>query len=358
VSFFTRSRARSFAALLLPFALVGGTGAWWWLSHSELAVVVDGERVALRTRADTVAGVLNDKGIGLEAHDRVEPPLETPVDDGTEIRVIRAERVVVELNGVRRTVWTTAPTIGELLGELGLEPAVSAAPQSTPLDPTQPVVLRDATEVKVVVDGTERLFVSPVDTVGRLLSEAGISFDGDDEIVPGLDAPLSSTPTVSITRVETDVSVEERTIAFDTERREDGSLSRGVVRTIREGRSGLERVEYRVTKRDGEVATREVVSRTLLREPVSRILAVGTKVSNATSGKASWYSGPAGTCAHRTLAFGTRISVVNAANGRSVVCRVADRGPFVEGRVVDLSHDTFSQIANPSTGIITVRLSW
>jgi rare lipoprotein A len=43
------------------------------------------------------------------------------------------------------------------------------------------------------------------------------------------------------------------------------------------------------------------------------------------------------TAAHRTLPFGTRVTVTNRQNGRSTVVRVNDRGPFVEGRVIDLS---------------------
>jgi rare lipoprotein A len=43
------------------------------------------------------------------------------------------------------------------------------------------------------------------------------------------------------------------------------------------------------------------------------------------------------TAAHRTLPFGTRVTVVNRSNGRSVVVRINDRGPFLRGRVIDLS---------------------
>jgi rare lipoprotein A len=43
------------------------------------------------------------------------------------------------------------------------------------------------------------------------------------------------------------------------------------------------------------------------------------------------------TAAHRTLPFGTRVTVVNRSNGRSAVVRINDRGPFVRGRVIDLS---------------------
>jgi peptidoglycan lytic transglycosylase len=43
------------------------------------------------------------------------------------------------------------------------------------------------------------------------------------------------------------------------------------------------------------------------------------------------------TAAHRTLPFGTRVRVTNKRNGRSVVVRINDRGPFVKGRVIDLT---------------------
>jgi rare lipoprotein A len=43
------------------------------------------------------------------------------------------------------------------------------------------------------------------------------------------------------------------------------------------------------------------------------------------------------TAAHRTLPFGTMVRVTNARSGRSVVVRINDRGPFVRGRVIDLS---------------------
>ena len=43
------------------------------------------------------------------------------------------------------------------------------------------------------------------------------------------------------------------------------------------------------------------------------------------------------TAAHKTLPFGTRVSVVNQHNGKSIVVRISDRGPFVRGRIIDLT---------------------
>ena len=60
--------------------------------------------------------------------------------------------------------------------------------------------------------------------------------------------------------------------------------------------------------------------------------------------------------AHRRLPLGSRIKVINLRNQRSVVVKVVDRGPFVEGRVVDLSQSAFAQIADLEDGVIPVRL--
>jgi rare lipoprotein A len=55
-------------------------------------------------------------------------------------------------------------------------------------------------------------------------------------------------------------------------------------------------------------------------------------------GKSSYYGGRGHmTCAHRSLPFGTQVRVTNLSNKRSVVLVVNDRGPFIEGRIIDVS---------------------
>lgn len=82
------------------------------------------------------------------------------------------------------------------------------------------------------------------------------------------------------------------------------------------------------------------------------------QVGNTQTGKASWYETYDGTCAHRTLPKGTMVRVTNLANGRQVTCRVADRGPYVAGRIIDLDRGLFEQIARSSQGVIDVRIEW
>ena len=60
------------------------------------------------------------------------------------------------------------------------------------------------------------------------------------------------------------------------------------------------------------------------------------------------------TCAHRTYPFGTKLKVYNPANGRSVVVRVTDRGPYVRGRIIDLSWRAAKELGIISQGVATV----
>jgi len=63
------------------------------------------------------------------------------------------------------------------------------------------------------------------------------------------------------------------------------------------------------------------------------------------------------TAAHRTLPFGTWVRVTNLGNNKSVDVRITDRGPFVDGRVIDLSHRAAEAIDMVGSGIAQVRLN-
>ena len=58
------------------------------------------------------------------------------------------------------------------------------------------------------------------------------------------------------------------------------------------------------------------------------------------------------TAAHKKLPFGTKVKVVNKTNGKSVVVRINDRGPFVKGRTIDLSKKAFQSIASIKKGVL------
>jgi len=92
---------------------------------------------------------------------------------------------------------------------------------------------------------------------------------------------------------------------------------------------------------------------------------------NVQKGLASWY-GPdfhgkltssreiynmhALTAAHKTLPFGAYVRVTNLNNGKSVVVRINDRGPFIKGRVIDLSYAAAKKLGMDITGVAPVKI--
>jgi rare lipoprotein A len=104
---------------------------------------------------------------------------------------------------------------------------------------------------------------------------------------------------------------------------------------------------------------------------LSAILALGLFAApvHAATGWASFYKSgrltangerfkPMGlTCAHRKLAFGTKLKVTNLRNGRSVIVRVNDRGPFIRGRILDLSLGAAKVIGLNASGVAEISFT-
>jgi rare lipoprotein A len=63
------------------------------------------------------------------------------------------------------------------------------------------------------------------------------------------------------------------------------------------------------------------------------------------------------TAAHRSLKFGTKVRVTNLRNGRSVVVRINDRGPYVSGRIIDLTYGAAIAVGLHDTGIAQVQVA-
>ena len=69
-----------------------------------------------------------------------------------------------------------------------------------------------------------------------------------------------------------------------------------------------------------------------------------------------WFNPNAMTAAHKTLPFGTRVRVTHAGNGRSVIVKINHRGPYIKGRIIDLSKAAAGVIGMHGQGIARVRM--
>ncbi len=70
-----------------------------------------------------------------------------------------------------------------------------------------------------------------------------------------------------------------------------------------------------------------------------------------------WFNPKAMTAAHKSLPFGTRVRVTHLGNGRSVVVRINDRGPYIKGRIIDLSKAAAGKIRMRGQGVARVKVT-
>ena len=80
---------------------------------------------------------------------------------------------------------------------------------------------------------------------------------------------------------------------------------------------------------------------------------VGRKTSNGEKFKQNKL-----TAAHKTLPFGTKVKVTNLSNGQSVKVRINDRGPFIQGRIIDLSKKAAKKIDMVNAGVTKVTIRY
>jgi rare lipoprotein A len=89
------------------------------------------------------------------------------------------------------------------------------------------------------------------------------------------------------------------------------------------------------------------------------VIGFTNSVAASELGIASYYQNPHYSgliAAHKTLPLGTRVKVVNLDNGRSAILRIVDRGPFIRGRVIDVSPAAASALGFRGAGLAHVRI--
>ena len=70
-----------------------------------------------------------------------------------------------------------------------------------------------------------------------------------------------------------------------------------------------------------------------------------------------WFNPNAMTAAHKTLPFGTKVRVTNLNNGKSVTVTINDRGPYIAGRIIDLSKAAAHSISMQGSGVVPVKVA-
>jgi uncharacterized protein YabE (DUF348 family) len=350
-----------FRVLLVVSILVGAVGGYLHLDKS-VKLVVDGESREVRTFSFSVGQLLDRQGIDVGPHDELSHPLEADLADGMTVQVATAKEITLVLNGRTRKIWVTGTTVEDVLDQIrvraGRGAYVSRSRGGT-IEDGDVIEFREANLVRLRVGARKAArVITNAPTVGFLLDSLGITVGRRDRVEPSPDTDLDQGTRVVLTRVRFKRVVEGESIPFKTDTRHSDRYAKGQRVVEQYGREGLREHQYRVRYENGVEVTRRELSARLVRAPVTQIVVVGTRPPSVAQGIASWYDRNGLVAAHKSLPFGTRVTVTNLSNGQSVTVVIDDRGPYVQGRIIDLSDDAFARIAPLGRGTIDVRIAW
>ena len=349
--------------LLGTFVLLSAVAGLGLLQLSkQVTLVVDGSPRTVGTLSGDVRGLLEEVGIPIDHHDEVNPALGASLADGMEIQVLLAKEITVLVDDVERTVHVT----GGITVEDVLEQVNVRISRHSDLQPSRGAEVEDgdvivydpAVSVTLAADGRTRDVVTNADEVGELLDSLGITLRGEDRVEPRPRTDLRQGLRVTVVRVTRREVAEQQPIPYVTEVRKSNELMLGVKRVERAGVAGVLRRIYEATMENGKEVGRTLLRTETVRKPVAQVIVEGTRPPHTESGVASWYHRSGMVAAHKSLPFGTQVKVTNTANGRSVVVVINDRGPYVAGRIIDLSDDAFAQLASLGAGTVSVRIAW
>jgi resuscitation-promoting factor RpfB len=260
-------------------ALVGGT-AGFALTEKTVTVMIDGRAQVVSTHGGTVRDALTAAGVVAGPHDLVAPSADSSLGDGDHIALRRGRQISLVVDGHRRDVWVTAASVAEALGQIGIraDGAVLSASRSRriPLNGFALTVLTPKA-IAILADGHVITLTSTGPTVRDALIQAGVRLSRTDRLSAPRAALLTDHMTIRVTRVVGRRVTESFPIPFRTERRLDPSMYKGDTKVLVPGRPGVLVRTYMLVVVNGRQTAKHLGKELRTAEPVTQVLAVGTK---------------------------------------------------------------------------------
>ena len=329
----------------------------------KVTLDVEGEIRSVRTYATDASELLERKGIDARRADLVAPS--KVIDDGDRIVYRRAKSVRLVVDGEPRRVVARGLTVRDALKDLGLVPGPKDHVHpalNTKLTPSMSLFVRNAVHAKVRVDGRLRDVVSSADTVRNMLAHSGVTVGEHDYVFPAPDTEPRDGMWIRVVRVRRFEDARNVRIPFRVVTQRDSTMESGVRKLVQQGSEGMKVQRFAVVMEDGRRVSSTMLGERVLRSARDHIVRVGTREptfkggGGSQQGLASWYSAEGLVAAHRSLPMGSVVRVTNTETGKSINVRIADRGPWVDGRVIDLSDDAFQRLAPLGKGTIKVKV--
>lgn len=270
--------AITFASFVVLATLLGFS--YYEGSKKTLALTLNGQQKVIKTHANTVKDVFSQLEIPLNSKDYLSPSAHAKVKDNQKIVWKQAKQVQIVKDNEKKTIWTTADTVAELLKEqkivLNEQDEISPGPQET-IKNKMDIGIKLALHLTLVDGGKEQQVWSTSATVADFLTQQGIILNEFDRVEPSLSETVKKDGVINVIRVEKVTDVVEEPIQFAVITKKDESLEKGKQITVNEGRQGIVSREYEVILENGNEVSRTLMNEQSVREKLDKVVAVGTK---------------------------------------------------------------------------------
>lgn len=222
------------------------------------------------------------------------------------------------------------------------------------------IIIRRAKRIAIMENGKKREYTTFAESVEQAIFEnKEIVLAPEDMTVPARSAQLRGGDIITVTHVLIKEEIISEPIAFKTIVNEDPELSWRTKKVTQKGEQGVYAMKYKVVYHDGKEISRKLLEKNKAKDPTEEIVTQGTlvKVGKVHAGVASWYAFRGGLfAANPWLPMGSYVRVINQDNGKSVIVKINDRGPFGNGRIIDLDKVAFAKIASIGAGVANIKM--
>ena len=255
-------------------------------TKETVLLTVNGEEEKVRTHADTVSALLKDKDIDIRKEDNITPARNKKIESNMEIIYEASKPVNVAIGDERRTIWTTADTVKELIQQKDLdvtehdkvEPALD-----TKLEKDLSLSIDKAFKLALTVGEEKQQVWTTSTTVADFLKEQNVKLNELDKVQPALTDLIKEGNVVTVTRVEKVTDVVEEPIAYNVIKKKDDNIEKGKQKVIDSGKEGKQEKHFEVVKENGKEVSRKLLKTETIAKSEDRIVALGTKVAQSVS---------------------------------------------------------------------------
>ncbi|EKE21280.1 MAG: Rare lipoprotein A [uncultured bacterium] len=283
--------------------------------------------------------------------------------DNRILGIIAGEKnIILDDNGFKHNFKTNSKTVADFLDTQKIvlnEKDLIFPDMSTVIYPGSILEVQRAKKLIISVDKEKKEIYGFKNTIGEIILENNLDIKEEDIVKPERKTIAYNNEEIKITRMKIKEEVVKKDIDFKTIEKEDDKLSWRTKKTEVAGEKGIKEIRYEVAYHDGKEINRKIKETVVTKEPVDKVVTQGTyvKLGKSHTGLASWYA-HTGTmaAANPWLPMGSYVKVTNKDNGKSVIVKINDRGPFGPNRIIDLDKVAFEKIASLGQGVVNVKM--